>query len=105
LSGIDAVKKIVETEALARRIVDESKAKAQQLISEAREQADRIRQEAISSAQQQREKILGEAKEKAEADGRQSDQETELLLDNYRKLSEERKSGAVSKALELILSA
>ena len=105
MSGIDAVKKIVETEAQARRIVDEGSAKAQQIISESREQAERIRQEAIGRAQQQREEILREAKGKAEAEALQSDQETEQILNSYRKLSEERKSAAVSKAVELILNA
>ena len=105
MSGIDAVKKIVETEAQARRIVDEASAKAQQIISESREQAERIRQEAIARAQQQREEILREAKNKAEAEALQSDRETEKILDTYRKLSEERKASAVSKAVELILNA
>jgi vacuolar-type H+-ATPase subunit H len=104
LSGLDAVKKIVETEARARRTVDEAGVKAQQIISEAREQAERNRQEAIAHAQQRREEILGAAKEKAEADAHQSDRETEQILDTYRTLSEERKDAAVRKAVELILN-
>ena len=105
MSGIDAVKKIVETEAQARRIVNEASTRAQQIISETRERAERIRQEAIARAQQQREEILREAKSKAEAEALQSDKETEQILKTYRKLSEERKSAAVSKAVELILNA
>jgi len=62
-----------------------------------------LRQESISSVQKQREEILRQAKEKAEAEARQSDVETEQLLENYRKLAEARTDDAVSKALELIL--
>lgn len=105
MSGIDAVKKIVDTEAQARRIVDQAAVTAQQMISETREQGERIRQEAVANAQGRREAILREAKEKAEAEARQSDRETEQVLDNYRKLSDERKTAAVSKAVELILNA
>jgi len=104
LSGIDAVKKVVETETQARRIVDEAAAKAQKVISETREQAERIRQEAVASAQGRRDGILREAKEKAEAEALQSDQETEQILDTYRKLSDERKAAAVSKAMALIVN-
>ena len=104
MSGIDAVKKIVETEGQARRIVDEEAVRAQNVISETREQAERIRQEAIARAQQKRDEILREAKEKAEAEARQSDHETAQILDTYRKLSEERKAAAVSKAVALILN-
>ena len=105
MSGMDAVKKIVQTEGQARSIVKEAKAKAEQIISQAHKEADRIRQEAISQAQQQRDEILKAAKEKAEAEARQSDIETEQILENYRKLSEERKAAAVNKAVELVLSA
>jgi len=105
LSGIDAVKKIVETEGQARRIVDESKARAQQIVSKAHQEADMLRQEAISSAQEQREGILRDAKEKAESEARQSDVETQQLLANYRKLAEARKDDAANKAVELVLNA
>ncbi len=105
MSGIEAVKKIVETEGQARQIVDEASAKAQQIISEARGQAERIRQEAIVLAQKRREEILREAKERAEAEAHQSDRETTQILDTYQKLSEERKATAISKAVELILNA
>ena len=105
MSGIDAVKKIVETETQARRIVDEAVVRAQKIVSETREQGERIRQEAVASAQVNKAEILREAKEKAEAEARQSDEETEQILDNYRKLSDERKAAAVNKAFELILNA
>ena len=105
MSGIDAVKKIVETETQARRIVDDASAGTQKITSEAREQGERIRQEAVGSAQGRKEEILRQAKEKAEAEARQSDQETEQILYSYRKLSDERKAAAVSKAIELILNA
>ena len=105
LSGIDAVKKIVETEGQARRIVDESKARAQQIISKAHQEADLLRQEAASSAQKHREEILRDAKEKAESEARQSDVETQQLLANYRKLAEARKEDVANKAVELVLNA
>ncbi len=105
MSGMDAVKKIVQTEGQARRIVEDAKTKAQQIISQSHEEADRIRQEEVNQAQRQKEEILKAAKEKAEAEARQSDIETEQLLENYRKLSEERKAAAVNKAVELILGA
>jgi len=85
-------------------MVDEAAARAQKVISETREQAELIRQEAVASAQGRGEGILREAKEKAEAEARQSDQETEQVLDTFRKLSDERKAVAVGKAVELILN-
>jgi vacuolar-type H+-ATPase subunit H len=105
LSGLDAVKKIVETEAQARRIVDEAKANAQQIIARAHAEAEMLRKEAVSSAQAQREELLSIAREKAEADARQSDVDTEQLLKNYQKLAEARSASAVDKAVELILNA
>jgi ATP synthase H subunit len=105
LSGIDAVKKIVQIEVQARRVVEEAKTKAQEIISRAREDADKIRQEAIAQAQRQKELILKAAREKAEAEARQSDLETERMLESYGKLSDERKASAVDKAVELILGA
>ncbi len=104
LSGMDAVRKIVETEGQARKVVEDAKTRAQQIISQAHQEAEMLRQEAISSAQKQREEILQNAKEKSEAEARQSDVETEQLLVNYRKLAEARKDDAVRKALDLILN-
>ncbi len=102
---MDAVRKIVETEGQARKIVEEAKTRALEIISRAREDADRVIQEATAQAQQRKEEILMAAKQKAEVEARQSDLETEQLLGTFRKLSEERKDAAVSKAVELVLGA
>jgi V/A-type H+/Na+-transporting ATPase subunit G/H len=104
MSGLDAVKKIVETEGQARRSIEEAKTRAQQIIGKAHEEAEMIRKESISSAQQKREEILETAREKAEAEARQSDAETDKLLQSYQRLSEARKADAVAKAVELILN-
>lgn len=105
LSGMGAVKKIVETEGQARRIVEEAKVKAKDIVSRAHGEADRVREEALTRVQMQREEMLKEARVKAEEEARQSDLETEKLLDNYRRQSEERKAEAVIKAVELVLGA
>jgi vacuolar-type H+-ATPase subunit H len=63
LSGIEAVRKIVETEAQAKRIVEEAESRAQEIL----------------------------------------DVETDSLLENYKKLFENRKDAAAKKAVELIL--
>jgi vacuolar-type H+-ATPase subunit H len=105
LSGIDAVKKIVETEGQARKTVEDAKARAEQIISQAHRESEMLRQEAVSSAQKQREEILQQAREKAGAEARQSDVETQQLLFNYRKLAEARKDDAADKGVELILNA
>jgi hypothetical protein len=47
--------------------------------------------------------MLRETREKAEADARNSDVETDSLLENYKKLFENRKDAAAEKAVELIL--
>ena len=104
MSGLDAVKKIVETEGQARRSVEEAKTRAQQLIAKASEEGEMIRQESVSSAHQRREEILKLAREKAEAEARQSDVETGKLLQSYQRLSEARKADAIAKAVELILN-
>ena len=105
MSGLDAVKKIVGTEAEARGIVDEAKTRAQEIIVRAHDDAKMLIEEAVSSAQKQREEILRAASEKAEADARRSDVETEQLLKNYQKLADGRSASAVEKAVELILNA
>jgi ATP synthase H subunit len=104
LSGIHAVRQIVETEGQARKIVEDAKARAQQIVSQAHQEAEMLRQEAISSAQKNREEILEQAKTRAEAEARKSDAETQQLLVNYQKLAQTRKHDAVEKALELILN-
>ena len=104
MSGLEAVKKIVETEGQARKNVEEAKSRAQQIIAKAHEEAEMIRNESVSSANQKRDGILKIAREKAEAEARQSDVETDKLLQSYQELSGKRKSDAVSKAVELILN-
>ena len=104
MSGLEAVKKIVETEGQARKNVEEAKTKAQQIIAKAHEEAAMIRNESISSANQKREETLKTARERAEAEARQSDVETNKLLQSYQEFSEKRKSDAVTKAVELILN-
>ena len=103
MSGIEAVRKIVETEAQAKRIVEDSKLRTKEILENASAEAQRVRQTAISSADQDKARILKEAREKAEADARSSDEETRSLLDNYKKLFENRQEVAVKKAVELIL--
>ena len=105
MSGIEAVRKIVETEGQARRMIEEGKIHAEQLIVKARQEGEMLRQEAVSSAQTQREEILRTAREKAESDATRSDIETEQLLNSYRKLAASKKGDAVDKAVELILNA
>lgn len=103
MSGIDAVRKIVETETQAKRIIEEAKSKAQEILERAAVEAQNVRQAAISHAEQQKAQTLKETREKAEADARSSDMETNSLLENYKKLFEERRDVAVRKAVELIL--
>lgn len=105
MSGLEAVKKIVETEAQARRTVDEAKTRARQIIARAHDEAEMLRQEAVSSAQKRREELLQAARQKAEAEARQSDIETEQLLSSYAKLAEAKSTSAADKAIELILNA
>ena len=104
MSGIDAVRRIVETEGQARKIVEDAKTRAQQIISQAQQEGEMLRQEAMSSAQKNREEILAQARLQAENEARKSDAETQQLLVNYQKLAQTRKDDAVQKALELILS-
>lgn len=104
MSGLDAVKKIVETEGQARRTVEEAKTRGEQVVARAHEEADIIRKEFVSSAQQKREEILATSREKAEAEARQSDAETDKLLLSYRRLSDERKADATAKAVDLVLN-
>ena len=103
LSGIDAVKKIVETEAQARRIVEEAKTKAQDIVNRASKDADMARQGILAQAQTQRNDILSKAKVDAEAEAGRSDVETEQVLTNYQKMFENKKSEAVEKAVQLVL--
>jgi len=103
LSGIEAVRKIVETETQAKRIIEDAKSRAQEILESAAVEAQKVRQTAISHAEQEKAQMLKETREKAEADARSSDTETNSLLENYKKLFENRRDVAVKKAVELIL--
>jgi V/A-type H+-transporting ATPase subunit G/H len=105
LSGIEAVRKIVETEAQAKKIVEEANSRVKEILSNANEEAQRIRQSLTSEAEQRKSQILRETREKAEADARSSDVETDTLLENYDKLYRTRKELAAKKAVELVLGA
>ncbi len=103
MSGIEAVRRIVETEAQAKRMIEEAKSKAEEILERAAVEAQNVRQAAVSRAEQQRAQMLKETREKAEADARSSDMETNSLLENYKKLFEDRRDVTVKKAVELIL--
>ncbi len=103
LSGIDAVKRIVEIEAQARKIVEEAKSRSQEIISRASEESEKARQEVLQEARRQREQILTQARAEAEAEAGKSDVETSQLLESYQRTFSERKQTAVQKAVELIL--
>jgi len=103
LSGIEAVRKIVETEAQAKQIVEEAKSRAQEILAHASEEAQKVRQISTSEAEQRKVQMLRETREKAEADARSSDVETDSLLESYKKLFENRKDAAAKKAVEIIL--
>jgi vacuolar-type H+-ATPase subunit H len=103
LSGIEAVKRIVETEAKARTIVEESRVRAQQILSQASQETENVRQHVLSSAKARREEILQTGREHAESEAGKSDAETTQQLEGYRKAFEGRKELAVKKAVELVL--
>jgi V/A-type H+-transporting ATPase subunit G/H len=103
LSGIEAVRKIVETETQAKRIVEEAQSKAEEILAHASEEAQKIRQTSTAEAEQRKAQMLRETREKAEADARSSDVETDSLLENYSRLFEDRKDVATKKAFELVL--
>lgn len=103
MSGIDAVRKIVETEAQARKIVEEAKARSQELLSRASREAEKVREEILARAQKEREQILSKARSEAEAEAAASDALTAEQLENYRKAFESRKQLALEKALNLVL--
>ena len=103
MSGIDAVKKIVETEAQARRIVEEARIRSQEILSRASQDAEKARQEILAEAQRHREEILNRARSEAEAEAAKSDVDADQLLANYQKAFQNRKDVALQKAVELIL--
>ena len=103
MSGIEAVRKIVETESQAKRMVEEAHLSAEEILARASEEAQKVRQTSTSEAEQRKVQILRETRETAEADARSSDVETDSLLENYKKLFEDRKDVAAKKAVELVL--
>lgn len=103
MSGIEAVKKIVATEAEARKIVEEAKARSQEILSQASQDAEKVRQEVLAEAQRQREELLATARESAEAEASKSDLKTTELLEGFQKAFESRKDIAIGKAVELVL--
>ncbi len=103
LSGIEAVRKIVETEAQAKRIVEEAESRAQEILAHASEEAQKVRQTSTAEAEQRKVQMLRETRDRAEADARNSDAETDSQLENYKKLFETRKDTAAKKAVELVL--
>jgi len=103
LSGIEAVRRIVETEGQAKRIVDEAQLRAEEILVRASEEAQKFRQTSTDEAEERKVQMLRETREKAEADARSSDVETDSLLENYKKLFEDRKEVATKKAVELVL--
>ena len=103
MSGIEAVRKIVETEGQAKRIVDEAQLRAEEILVRASEEAQKFRQTSTDEAEERKVQMLRETREKAEADARSSDVETDSLLENYKKLFEDGKEVATKKAVELVL--
>ncbi len=103
LSGIDAVKRIVETEAKARKIVEDSKARAQDILQKASKDIEAARAAILEQAQRQRDEILSKAKVEAEADAGRSDVDTDQMLANYEKAFRSRKDDAVEKTVQLTL--
>ena len=100
---MDAVKRIVETEAQARKIVEEANVKAQDILTQASKDAETAKRMILAEAQGQREEILNQAKIDAEAEAAKSDVDTDQLLANYQKAFQSRKDAAVEKAVELVL--
>ncbi len=103
MSGIDAVKRIVETEAKARKIVEDSKTKAQDILQKASKDIEAARAAILEQAQRQRDEILSKAKVEAEADAGRSDVDTDQMLANYEKAFRSRKDDAVEKTVQLTL--
>ncbi len=102
MSGIEAVRKIVETEAQAKQIVEDAKSKAVEILARASQEAQNVRHTSTAEAEQRKAQMLRETREKAEADARNSDVETDTLLETYKKLFEDRKDVAAKKAVELV---
>ncbi len=103
MSGIEAVRRIVETEAQAKQIVEDAKSKAEEILARASQEAQNVRHTSTAEAEQRMAQMLRESREKAEADARSSDVETDSLLETYKKLFEDRKDVAAKKGVELVL--
>lgn len=103
MSGIEAVRKIVETEAQAKRTVEEARTRARQILDNASEEAQRARQNAIAQAEKRKTQLLVETRDQAETDAKNSDSETDSQLESFEKLFQSRKDVAVKKAVDLIL--
>jgi len=93
----------VETEGQAKRIVEEAQSTAEEILARASEEAQKVRQTSTAEAELRKVQMLRETREKAEADARSSDVETDSLLENYKKLFENRKDDAAKKAVKLVL--
>jgi V/A-type H+/Na+-transporting ATPase subunit G/H len=103
LSGIEAVRKIVETEAQAKRIIEDARKKAKEVLENASEDGQKLRQTAISQAERRKAQLLVETRDQAETDAKNSDMETDSQLESFEKLFSSRKDAAVKKAVDLIL--
>ena len=103
LSGIEAVRKIVETEAQAKRMVEEARTRARQILDNASQEAQSARQNAIAQAEKRKTQLLVETRDQAETDAKNSDSETDSQLESFEKLFLARKDAAVKKAVDLIL--
>ena len=100
---MEAVRKIIETEAQANRIVEEARGRAQEILSRAHQEAEKARQEILAQAKARRETILSAAREDAEAEAAKSDDETTLQIEAYKKAFENKRELAIRKAVELVL--
>ena len=100
---MEAVKKIVETEAQARRIIEEAQARAREILSGASEEREKAHAEVLNQVQVKRDEVLQSARVDAEDEARRSDAETSQQLESYGKAFENRKELAVEKAVELVL--
>ncbi len=103
MSGIEAVKRIVETEDQARKIVEEAKRKAQEIAVAASKEAENVRDQVLGEAEKRREGLIERVKADAAKDADKSDMETESLIANYRKAFEQKKDDAARKAVELVI--
>lgn len=79
MSGLEAVKRIVETEEQARRMLEEYKRKSQEIVSQARLDSDSTRKKLLEEAERTKNAILDKAQEdgvRASEEIRKSAEET-----------------------------